>query len=127
MNYWQFGDYLGIGAGAHSKITTAEAIHRFSKTRAPNHYLNTRDNYRVSESTVDIQDQAFEFLMNALRLLEGSSFAIFTERTQLSNEQIEKIINSLCAKGYLDRDEKNFWPNQKGVRYLNNCLMELMC
>lgn len=126
LNYWQFGDYLGIGAGAHGKITEPSGIKRFSKTRAPNHYLNTRESYRVGESPVEIEDQAFEFLMNALRLIEGSSFDIFESRTQLSRAEIEKTIDKLCKLGYLDRDAERFWPNHKGVRYLNNCLIELM-
>ena len=126
INYWQFGDYLGIGAGAHSKVTTPDGIYRLAKTRAPNHYLNTKDNYRISENAIDKKDQAFEFLMNALRLLKGSDFSTFIERTQLSAEQAEQAIDQLCAKGYVDRNKESFWPNEKGVRYLNNCLMELM-
>ena len=64
--------------------------------------------------------------MNALRMLKGSEFSTFVERTQLSQEQIELVIDQLHTKGYVDRNKGSFWPNQKGVRYLNNCLMELM-
>lgn len=126
MNYWQFGDYLGIGAGAHSKLTDAKGIHRFSKTRAPTHYLNAMNGYRVSEVTIEKDEHSFEFLMNALRLIDGSSFEIFEQRTALSKLEIEIIIDRLCKLGYLDRDSERFWPTTKGVRYLNNCLIELM-
>jgi putative oxygen-independent coproporphyrinogen III oxidase len=126
MNYWQYGDYLGIGAGAHGKLTDANGIHRFSKTRAPTHYLNARNGFRIGETTIEKEDQAFEFLMNALRLIDGSSFEIFESRTDLSLEEINKTIDRLCTLGYLERDTERFWPSTKGVRYLNNCLMELM-
>jgi putative oxygen-independent coproporphyrinogen III oxidase len=126
MNYWQYGDYLGIGAGAHGKLTDENGIHRFSKSRSPTHYLNARNGFRVGETTIEKEDQGFEFLMNALRLIEGSSFEIFESRTNLNRKSIEKTIDRLCKLGYLDRDSERFWPNDKGVRYLNNCLMELM-
>lgn len=126
MNYWQYGDYLGIGAGAHCKLTDANGIHRFSKTRAPTHYLNARNGFRTGETTIDREDQTFEFLMNALRLIDGTSFEVFTERTELSREEIEITIDKLCRQGYLERDSERFWPSTKGVRYLNNCLLELM-
>ena len=126
MNYWQFGDYLGIGAGAHAKLTDANGIHRFSKTRAPTHYLNAINGYRVSEVSIEKDEQSFEFLMNALRLIDGSSFDIFKQRTDLSREEIESVIDKLCKLGYLHRDSDRFWPTAKGVRYLNNCLLELM-
>lgn len=126
MNYWQFGDYLGIGAGAHSKITTEKGIERFSKTRAPNHYLNAITGLRIGEDLIEKENQAFEFLMNALRLMSGSSFEVFEQRTDLSSEEIEKTIDNLVRLGYLQRDNERFWPNEKGIRYLNNCLMELM-
>ncbi len=126
MNYWQFGDYLGIGAGAHSKLTTTEAIRRFSKTRAPSHYMNAVNGLRAGDTIIEKDEQAFEFLMNALRLMDGSSFAIFEQRTELDAQSIEQTIERLCRMGYVERDSHRFWPSNKGVRYLNNCLMELM-
>jgi oxygen-independent coproporphyrinogen-3 oxidase len=126
MNYWQFGDYMGIGAGAHSKITTAEGIRRFSKTRAPSHYLNAVNRLRAADTKIEIDQQAFEFLMNALRLIDGCSFEVFESRTDLSSKEINQAIDRLCGLGYVQRDTKRFWPSSKGVRYLNNCLMELM-
>lgn len=126
LNYWQYGDYLGIGAGAHCKLTDPNGIHRFSKTRAPTHYLNARNGFRKGETTIEKEDQSFEFLMNALRLINGTSFELFDQRTELSLKEIESTIEKLVAHSYLARDEERFWPTKKGVRYLNNCLLELM-
>ena len=130
MNYWQFGDYLGIGAGAHAKISDAatQGITRTAKQRHPRNYLdNAHTNARISSSRrITPADALLEFAMNALRLDRGFSPAAFTAATGLSYTRIESIVNKGVADGLLSHDGSVIRTTPKGQRYLNELLQQWM-
>ena len=130
MNYWQFGDYLGIGAGAHAKISDAatQSITRTAKQRHPRNYLDSaRTTARISSSTrITKEDVLLEFAMNALRLDQGFSLTTFNATTGLSYTDIEPIVNKGVADGLLSHDESIIRATPKGQRYLNELLQHWM-
>jgi putative oxygen-independent coproporphyrinogen III oxidase len=130
LNYWHFGDYLGIGAGAHAKISNAATreITRTAKTRHPRSYLETaHSRQRISTSSrLTVDDVVLEFAMNALRLDRGFSPAIFTAATGLPGTVIEGIINNGVADGLLSRDNTTIKATARGRRYLNELLQQWM-
>lgn len=123
LNYWSFGDYLGIGAGAHGKVTLAEGqqIIRRWKQKQPKAYMdpNTRlcGNERIAENEL-----AFEFMLNALRLHEGVPTELLSARTGLNPEQISKQLNEARRKGLLEEDMQQLKPTQQGRLFLNDLL-----
>lgn len=123
LNYWQFGDYLGIGAGAHGKVTLAEAntIMRTHKTRAPKDYLNPDKRFLAGKQTIDPEDIGLECLMNALRLKQGIAVEDFEERTFLSLDAVTEPINRAQQLGLLNVD-KRIYATEKGQQYLNELL-----
>jgi len=130
MNYWQFGDYLGIGAGAHAKISDAatQGITRTAKQRHPRNYLeNAHTSARISSSTrITPADALLEFAMNALRLDQGFSPAAFTAATGLSYTGIESIVNKGVTDGLLSHDAGVIRTTPKGQRFLNELLQHWM-
>ncbi len=124
INYWHFGDYIGIGAGAHGKFTLpAEGrIIRSQKTRLPEHYMS-KDSLNICKlNTIEHKDQAFEFMMNALRLREGVSIELFTERTLVDVAQLIPTWHQLRAEGLMvDRDDR-LATTERGALYLNAVL-----
>jgi len=130
MNYWQFGDYLGIGAGAHAKISDAasQSITRTAKQRHPRNYLDSaRTTARISSSTrITKEDALLEFAMNALRLDQGFSLTTFNATTGLSYTDIETIVNKGVAEGLLSHDGHIIRATPKGQRYLNELLQHWM-
>jgi oxygen-independent coproporphyrinogen-3 oxidase len=122
LNYWQFGDYLGIGAGAHSKISFPHRIIRQTRYKQPKSYLeNTRAGRPVHEEfEIDRGELGFEFMLNALRLNEGFEAHLFAERTGLTLNAIEKALNAAEGKGLLYRDHKIIKPTELGRRFLND-------
>ena len=127
LNYWQYGDYLGIGAGAHGKQTRDGVITRRSKYRAPAAYqkaAGTGGNpYSDQQLTVARDEQAFEFMMNALRLKDGVPTAYLTERTALSLDDIRPTLDTLVAQGLLVPDiEHRLQTTPRGFALLNNVL-----
>ena len=127
LNYWQYGDYLGIGAGAHGKQTRDGIITRRSKYRAPAAYqkaAGTGGNpYSDQQLTVARNEQAFEFMMNALRLKDGVPSAYLMERTALSLDDIRPILDTLVAQGLLAPDiEHRLQTTPRGFALLNNVL-----
>lgn len=122
LNYWQFGDYLGIGAGAHSKISFPHRIVRQMRYKQPKAYLEaTQKGLPVQEEfEVSRNDLGFEFMLNALRLSEGFETHLFAERTGLTLNAIEKAMNAAEAKGLLYRDHKVIRPTELGRRFLND-------
>ena len=130
MNYWQFGDYLGIGAGAHAKISDAatQGITRTAKQRHPRNYLDSaRTTARISSSTrITKEDVLLEYAMNALRLDQGFSLTTFNATTGLSYTDIEPIVNKGVADGLLSHDESIIRATPKGQRYLNELLHHWM-
>lgn len=123
-NYWQFGDYLGIGAGAHGKITLPDEhrIIRTAKTRHPADYLQREHSYTASCQQITQNELPLEFMMNALRLNAGVPKDYFSDRTGLSLKNIEPIFENLIKKGLLENAEKTIRPTEKGHQFLNSVL-----
>jgi oxygen-independent coproporphyrinogen-3 oxidase len=126
LNYWRFGDYLGIGAGAHGKLTrpAEERIERRSKTRNPRSYMAQAGTAAaVSIDWVGEPDQlALEFLMNALRLPEGIELASFEARTGQTTERIEAATIEAARRGWLHRAAGRLQPTAAGLQSLNRLL-----
>ncbi|MBP0597063.1 oxygen-independent coproporphyrinogen III oxidase-like protein [Herbaspirillum sp. LeCh32-8] len=122
LNYWQFGDYLGIGAGAHSKLSFPHRIVRQMRYKHPQSYLErTRAGAPVQEEAEIGRDAlGFEFMLNALRLTEGFSPNLFAERTGMGLNQIEKQLDLAEQKGMLYRDHALIRPTELGRRFLND-------
>lgn len=120
LNYWEFGDYLGIGAGAHSKLTTAEGIRREARPRGPKDYLADPVSRRWQD--VAAADLPGEFMMNALRLADGFAPALFGQRTGLPFAVIEHSVLVARRGGLLDVTEERIRPTARGRRYLNRLL-----
>jgi len=122
LNYWQFGDYLGIGAGAHSKLSFAHRLVRQVRYREPQRYMNQAlAGAAVAQSEeVAIADLPFEFMLNAFRLKEGFTLAQFGERTGLSITSIQKGLEEAEQKGLLQRDLWHVWPTERGLDFLSD-------
>ncbi len=122
LNYWQFGDYLGIGAGAHSKLSFPHRIVRQMRYKHPQAYLEqTRAGRPIQEETEIGRDAlGFEFMLNALRLTEGFSPNLFAERTGMGLNQIGKQLDLAEQKGMLYRDHAVIRPTDLGRRFLND-------
>lgn len=123
-NYWEFGDYLGIGAGAHSKLTLPDRIIRQARTKHPTAYLKgLSDNTHIeSQRTLTSEDLGFEFMMNALRLTEGFSAQLFEERTGLPLSAIAPTLAEGKRKGLLQQQGDLIAPTLQGQRFLNELL-----
>lgn len=121
-NYWEFGDYLGIGAGAHSKITDFETgeILRFAQVRHPKDYLQAEKRHIFQPTTVQSTDIIFEFMLNALRLTEGVPMKLFTEQTGLPVAVIKEKVASAIAQGLLMNEVERLCPTEKGLTFLND-------
>jgi oxygen-independent coproporphyrinogen-3 oxidase len=132
LNYWEFGDYLGIGAGAHGKVTQIQngalIIQRYRKTRLPKDYLNASYNLqpqpslRIGEEIIGPQDLPFEFMMNALRLTAGVPESLFQQRTGLPLSVITPVLTKLRTQGLLQ--ETKLATTEKGLLFLNDVLAE---
>ena len=125
LNYWQFGDYIGIGAGAHGKISFPDHIERTMRRRHPNDYLAAMQRNPVEaieRKTVSADDLPFEFMMNALRLAEGVPAALLQERTGISSARIMAQIETARRKGLLENDPTVFRPTTQGRLFLNDLL-----
>ncbi|QRX82219.1 radical SAM family heme chaperone HemW [Glaciimonas sp. PAMC28666] len=122
LNYWQFGDYLGIGAGAHSKISFPHRVIRQMRYKQPKAYLEQTRLGNVVQEEVEIErgELGFEFMLNALRLNGGFEVNLFAERTGMSLNTIEKSLNDAEAKGLLYRDHQLIKPTPLGERFLND-------
>jgi putative oxygen-independent coproporphyrinogen III oxidase len=120
LNYWQFGDYLGIGAGAHGKLSFPDRVTRHARAKQPNEYM--KPDARVEESVVSVEELPFEFMLNALRLVDGFEVQLFSERTGLPNQVIQSRLETVEKKGLLERDWKRIRPSERGRRFLNDLL-----
>jgi oxygen-independent coproporphyrinogen-3 oxidase len=122
LNYWTFGDYLGIGAGAHSKISFPHRVLRQARFKQPGSYMEAAraGNPVAEEHEIGRDDMGFEFMLNALRLTEGFDPNLFGERTGLSINAIERQLNEAEAKGLLYRDHRIIRPTELGQRFLND-------
>jgi len=119
-NYWEFGDYLGIGAGAHSKITEQEKIIRHSQVKQPKDYLNSEKKKTAQTLVLSENDIIFEFMLNGLRLTEGIAANLFTERTGLTMKSIEKELLIARRKNLLLTHPDYWVPTELGKRFLND-------
>jgi putative oxygen-independent coproporphyrinogen III oxidase len=122
LNYWQFGDYLGIGAGAHSKLTFPHRVVRQIRFRDPMKYMDQANTGQpVAQDDEVARDQLpFEFMLNALRLKEGFELTRFSERTGLSLTAIQKPLAEAEAKGWITRDFARVEPTVRGFDFLND-------
>jgi putative oxygen-independent coproporphyrinogen III oxidase len=124
LNYWKFGDYLGIGAGAHSKLSFPDKIIRQARYKQPQAYMQqvALGVPIQTENPVSREELAFEFMLNALRLNEGFDASLFNERTSLSLLGIQRELNEAQQRGLLFRDHQRIAPTQLGQRFLNDLL-----
>ena len=129
MNYWEFGDYLGIGAGAHSKITQGSSIRRSVRLKHPDKYINAislGESAIQSSAEVKDHDRPLEFFMNALRLVEGVDQNLFSERACISERIIREQIDVAITRGLLVNSRSRFQPTELGINFLND-LLEIFC
>ncbi|PTQ76930.1 oxygen-independent coproporphyrinogen-3 oxidase [Nitrosomonas oligotropha] len=125
MNYWQFGDYLGIGAGAHSKISFADKIVRQMRYKQPKEYLakaQSGESLVHTHQEVTAEDRGFEFMMNALRLNGGFDTSLFQERTGLPLSVVRQQLDEAEQRGLLVHDHLRIKPTILGRRFLNDLL-----
>ncbi|MES2366910.1 MAG: radical SAM family heme chaperone HemW [Pseudomonadota bacterium] len=124
LNYWQFGDYLGIGAGAHSKLSFHDRILRQMRHKHPREYMEhaLAGNPIQSQHEVTRTDVPFEFMMNTLRLTDGFDTALFTERTGLPITTVQTALEKAEQRGLIVRDHARIAPTQTGRRFLNDLL-----
>ncbi|HSI44950.1 MAG TPA: radical SAM family heme chaperone HemW [Methylophilus sp.] len=124
LNYWTFGDYLGIGAGAHSKLSFHDKIIRQSRHKHPKRYLESVTNGQMVDSEWQIgrEDLAFEFMMNALRLVDGVEAGLFQQRTGLPLRVIQAQMEEAQRKGLLEQVGGVIKPTLLGQRFLNTLL-----
>ena len=122
LNYWRFGDYLGIGAGAHSKLSFADRIVRQIRYKQPNQYLEQIAVGRpvLEEGEVTRADVGFEFMLNALRLAEGVPATLFAERTGFPLAIVQKELGVAEGRGLIERDPATIRPTALGRRFLND-------
>ena len=122
LNYWQFGDYLGIGAGAHGKLSYPHRVVRQVRWREPNTYLerSMAGQAMSNDDEVPRSQLPFEFMLNALRLREGFALADFTARTGLAITAIAKPLAEAEARGLLERDFSRVWPSARGFDFLSD-------
>ena len=127
-NYWQFGDYLGIGAGAHGKRTFADRIERRARHKLPKTYQAAAGQAAAlqEQREVGATERPFEFMMNALRLNEGFSPALFETRTGLALLEIEPKLAKLVARGLIERDDLMIRPTVLGRAHLNTLIGEFL-
>lgn len=130
LNYWQFGDYLGIGAGAHSKLTDVAkgTITRYTKHKIPKRYLELAGQEEVITETrkLNREELPLEFMLNAMRLSAGLPADYYKERTGLLLSGIEKQLQTLEEKELINWTTQILAPSQKGQRFLNDLLLEFM-
>ncbi|MFL0800234.1 MAG: radical SAM family heme chaperone HemW [Agarilytica sp.] len=124
LNYWQFGDYLAIGAGAHGKITspTDPLPFRYRKTRQPNAYLDTNRDFTAHQAPIALDNIPLEFMMNALRLNEGVPVSLFEQRAGLSVSTITPQLLALQREGLLEVNNDTIIPTANGRLFLNTLL-----
>ena len=123
LNYWQYGDFLGIGAGAHGKITHPNGqIERYWKTRLPKDYLDPAKPYCSGRKTLGAQDLPFDFLMNGLRLVDGVPTALYESRTGRSVNEIAALLQQATDRGLLESWQTQLRPTERGRLFLNDLL-----
>jgi coproporphyrinogen III oxidase-like Fe-S oxidoreductase len=124
LNYWTFGDYLGIGAGAHSKLSFAERIVREVRYKQPKQYMDTalKDGAVQTTQEVSAREVGFEFVMNALRLTEGFEIGLFAERAGVPLNTVLRELEEAERRDFIMRDHQRIAPTSLGRRFLNDLL-----
>ena len=127
VNYWQFGDYLGIGAGAHGKITLAlpQSIMRTVKPKSPEHYLS--DTHKLGGATaISVAELPLEFIMNQLRLKQGFTAGNYFESTGLSIATLEPALSASLQQGLLSYEQGRYFCSELGWNFMDNILEKFM-
>ena len=127
LNYWEFGDYIGVGAGAHGKITNG-TVTRQSRLRVPQSYMRAAgsDAAIAAKRTLNEQDCILEFMLNALRLKDGVPLSRFSARTGLAPARVQAQVDAARADGLLEDEPSLLKATEKGARYLNDLLQYFM-
>lgn len=122
LNYWEFGDYLGIGAGAHTKLSFPHRVIRQARYKQPKSYMEQMrlGNPIQEETEITRSELGFEFMLNAMRLTNGVEVNLFAERTGMPLNAVERAMNEAEVKGLLYRDYKTIKPTELGQRFLND-------
>jgi oxygen-independent coproporphyrinogen-3 oxidase len=135
LNYWQFGDYLGVGAGAHGKLTHSTRVVRTVREREPRRYIAAQRTASRAEAAatatnapreVPAADLPFEFMMNALRLNAGYATRDYEARTGLEHARLQPLIDTLQTRGLLEHGDGGFRATALGARYLNDLLLAFL-
>jgi oxygen-independent coproporphyrinogen-3 oxidase len=127
LNYWQFGDYLGVGAGAHGKRSDAHSgtIVRTVRPREPRRYMAECD-APIETTPIDTRDRPFEFMLNALRLVEGFDEGLFEARTGLEWSSISPLMAQLRGEGLTVSEGESWGPSARGLLFLNDLLVRFL-
>jgi oxygen-independent coproporphyrinogen-3 oxidase len=129
LNYWTFGDYLAVGAGAHGKITDAAGIWRYAKTANPLGYMQSVEAGKpaASLSALNEGEIVFEFMLNASRLTQGFKLELFSQRTGLPASVLSARLRAVSERGLIEEPENGFWrASGLGVRFLNDLQAEFL-
>lgn len=127
LNYWSFGDFLGIGAGAHAKLSAPDGrIVRTWKTRLPKDYLNPQKAFQAGERPLEAADLPFEFMMNVLRLVDGVPAALYPQRTGQPLAAIADACAAARDAGLLADDPQHLRPSERGQLFLNDLLQHFL-
>jgi len=128
LNYWEFGDYLGIGAGAHGKISFPDKVTRHARIKQPREYLEAamRGASMQEQRAVAARELPFEFMLNALRLVDGFPVELFGARTGMAMTGVERQLNEAEAEGLLERDWQRVRPTARGRLFLNELLEKFL-
>ncbi len=118
LNYWEFGDYLGIGAGAHGKLSYADRVTRHERIKQPREYLAASGD--TAQRVIEARELPFEFMLNALRLVDGFPAGLFASRTGLPDLLIEPGLAAARGRGLLEREAGRIQPTDRGRRFLND-------
>ena len=127
LNYWQFGDYLGVGAGAHGKLTLPQSgtIVRTQQWREPRRYLAAEAG-ALTRNTLTTADLLFEFSMNGFRLIEGFDDTLFADRTGVPPTELERALSGSLRRGLVTRAGNRWSATAQGFRFLNEILVDLL-
>ena len=129
LNYWTFGDYLAIGAGAHGKISIDGEILRYAKTANPQQYMETLESGGASVDLTPIssEERVFEFMLNTLRLTDGFDETLFCDRTVLSPDYLRQRLLPVAGKGLIEEIQPGNWrTTARGGHFLNNLQAEFL-
>ncbi|OGA07594.1 MAG: YggW family oxidoreductase [Betaproteobacteria bacterium RIFCSPHIGHO2_12_FULL_69_13] len=122
LNYWEFGDYLGVGAGAHGKLSFADRVTRHERIKQPRDYLSRAANTLAAENTISASELPFEFMLNALRLVQGFESSLYSDRTGLPLNTVEPQLARAERDGLIERDWRRVRPTRRGRLFLNELL-----